>query len=41
MQDALLIRFHELILRIYLISIACYFYDFFNKNFKIRNTGFI
>ncbi|PTH59099.1 cytochrome C assembly protein, partial [Staphylococcus arlettae] len=41
MQDALFIRFNELILLIYLISIACYFYDFFNKNFKIRNTGFI
>lgn len=41
MQDALFVRFHELILLIYFFSIACYFYDFFNKNFKIRNTGFI
>ncbi|ASE36280.1 MULTISPECIES: cytochrome c biogenesis protein [Staphylococcus] len=41
MQDTLFIRFHELILLVYLISIACYFYDFLNKNYRIRNFGFI
>ncbi|MCU5746074.1 cytochrome c biogenesis protein [Staphylococcus sp. SQ8-PEA] len=41
MQDTLFIRFHELILFVYLISIACYFYDFLNKNYRIRNLGFV
>ncbi|MBF7016901.1 cytochrome C assembly family protein [Staphylococcus durrellii] len=41
MQDGLFIRFHEIILFIYFVSISCYFYDFFRKNFKIRRLGFI
>ncbi|RIN69431.1 cytochrome C assembly protein, partial [Staphylococcus simulans] len=36
MQDIFFVRFHEVTLLIYLLSISCYFYDFFNKNHKIR-----
>ena len=40
MQETLLIRFHEIILMIYLFSIICYFVDFINKNYKTRTVGF-
>ncbi|HCX9029433.1 cytochrome C assembly protein, partial [Staphylococcus aureus] len=36
MQENLFIRFNEIILLIYLISIICYFYDFVQKSHKIR-----
>lgn len=40
MQDIFFVRFHEVTLLIYLLSISCYFYDFFKKNHKIRTSGF-
>lgn len=40
MQDIFFVRFHEVTLLIYLLSISCYFYDFFKKNHKIRMLGF-
>ncbi|MGN5882253.1 MULTISPECIES: cytochrome C assembly family protein [Staphylococcus] len=40
MQDMFFVRFHEVTLLIYLLSISCYFYDFFKKNHKIRTLGF-
>ncbi|AYU55435.1 cytochrome c biogenesis protein [Staphylococcus debuckii] len=40
MQDVFFVRFHEITLLIYLLSISCYFYDFFKKNHKIRMVGF-
>lgn len=39
MQENLFIRFNEIILLIYLISIICYFYDFVQKSHKIRSLG--
>lgn len=39
MQETLFIRFHEIILVIYLISILCYFIDFVRKSYKIRELG--
>ncbi|MGD3154886.1 inner membrane protein YpjD [Staphylococcus warneri] len=39
MQENLFIRFHEIILIIYLISIVCYFLDFVRKSHKIRVFG--
>lgn len=39
MQETLFIRFHEIILIIYLISILCYFIDFVKKSHKIRELG--
>ncbi|MBO1198470.1 cytochrome c biogenesis protein CcsA [Staphylococcus simiae] len=39
MQENLFIRFHEIILFIYLISIICYFFDFVQKSHKVRNLG--
>lgn len=41
MQELLFIRLNELILLIYLFSIACYFFDFIKRFYKIRNTGFV
>ncbi|ORO17413.1 cytochrome C assembly protein, partial [Staphylococcus aureus] len=39
MQENLFIRFNEIILLMYLISIICYFYDFVQKSHKIRSLG--
>lgn len=39
MQETLFIRFHEIILIVYLISILCYFIDFVRKSHKIRVLG--
>ncbi|HDH1905897.1 TPA: cytochrome c biogenesis protein CcsA [Staphylococcus aureus] len=39
MQENPFIRFNEIILLIYLISIICYFYDFVQKSHKIRSLG--
>ncbi|MGW9857311.1 HemX protein [Staphylococcus hominis] len=39
MQETLFIRFHEIILIIYLISILCYFIDFVKKSHKVRVLG--
>ncbi|RRJ17765.1 cytochrome C assembly protein, partial [Pseudomonas aeruginosa] len=39
MQENLFIRFHEIILIIYLISIVCYFLDFVRKSHQIRVFG--
>lgn len=39
MQENLFIRFHEIILIIYLISIVCYFLDFVRKSHQIRVLG--
>ncbi|MBI5972697.1 cytochrome C assembly family protein [Staphylococcus caledonicus] len=39
MQETLFIRFHEIVLIIYLISILCYFIDFVKKSHKIRELG--
>ncbi|PHK50958.1 cytochrome c biogenesis protein CcsA [Staphylococcus edaphicus] len=41
MQELLFIRLNELILLIYLFSIACYFFDFVKKFYKIRRIGFV
>ncbi len=41
MQETLFIRFHEIILIIYLISILCYFIDFVKKSHKIRVSVFL
>ena len=41
MQELLFIRLNELILLIYLFSIACYFFDFIKRFYKIRNIGFV
>ncbi len=39
MQENLFIRFNEIILLMYLISIICYFYDFVQQIHKIRSLG--
>lgn len=39
MQENLFIRFHELILLIYLFSVICYFFDFLRKSNKLRMLG--
>ncbi|MBL7573390.1 cytochrome C assembly family protein [Staphylococcus saccharolyticus] len=39
MQETLFIRFNEVILIIYLLSIVCYLVDFINKTHKIRTLG--
>ncbi|WP_436854073.1 cytochrome c biogenesis protein CcsA [Staphylococcus caeli] len=41
MQELLFIRLNELILLIYLFSIACYFFDFIKKYYKARSIGFV
>lgn len=41
MQDILLIRLNELLLIIYLFSIACYFYDFVKKYHLASKIGFV
>lgn len=41
MQEFLFIRLNELILLIYLLSIACYFFDFVRKNHRIKTIGFV
>lgn len=39
MQENLFIRFNEIILLIYLISIICYFMILYKKSHKIRSLG--
>lgn len=41
MSEALLMRMHEAILFIYLLSVACYLYDYIQKNDQIKRIGFI
>ncbi|WP_398574363.1 cytochrome c biogenesis protein CcsA [Staphylococcus equorum] len=41
MQEFSFIRLNELILLIYLFSIACYFFDFVKKHYKVRKIGFV
>lgn len=41
MSDIFLIRLHEAILFIYMLSIACYFFDFVQKNNQVKKLGFI
>ncbi|TDM04469.1 cytochrome C assembly family protein [Macrococcus carouselicus] len=41
MSELLTVRINEAILFIYMISIACYFIDFIDKNNRIRKIGFI
>ncbi|MHD0448375.1 cytochrome c biogenesis protein CcsA [Staphylococcus cohnii] len=41
MQEFSFIRLNELILLIYLFSIACYFYDFLKKHHRIKMIGFV
>ncbi|PTI80373.1 cytochrome C assembly protein [Staphylococcus succinus] len=41
MQEILFIRLNELILLIYLFSIACYFFDFVSKHYIVRKFGFV
>lgn len=39
MQETLFIRFHEIILIIYILSIVFYFIDFISKSYKVRTLG--
>ena len=39
MQETLFIRFHEVILIIYVLSLLCYFWDFVRKTHKVRPFG--
>ena len=39
MQETLFIRFHEVILIIYVLSLLCYFWDFVRKTHKVRTFG--
>ncbi|PKE64387.1 cytochrome c biogenesis protein CcsA [Macrococcoides caseolyticum] len=41
MSELLLMRMHEAILIIYMISIACYFLDFVQKSNRIKQIGYI
>src|SRR5699024_2464919 len=41
MQEFLFIRLNELILLIYLLSIACYFFDFVSTKHRIKTIGFV
>src|SRR5699024_9775308 len=41
MQEFSFIRLNELILLIYLFSIACYFYDFLKKHHRVKMIGFV
>ncbi|WP_246143106.1 cytochrome c biogenesis protein CcsA [Macrococcus equipercicus] len=36
-----MIRLHEAILFIYMLSVACYFFDFVEKNNRVKKTGFM
>ncbi|EKU50179.1 cytochrome C assembly family protein [Staphylococcus massiliensis] len=39
MQDSIFIRFHEIILLIYVLSIGFYFIDFIKHNYKVKMLG--
>lgn len=41
MQDLTAVRLHEIVLIIYMVCLGCYFYDFIQKNSKIRKAGYI
>lgn len=41
MNELLLMRMHEAILIIYMISIACYFFDFVQKSNKMKQIGYL
>lgn len=41
MQEIMFIRLNELILLFYFFSIACYFFDFIKKFYKVRRIGFV
>src|SRR5699024_11816523 len=41
MKEFSFIRLNELILLIYLFSIACYFYDFLKKHHRVKMIGFV
>ncbi|RIN84961.1 cytochrome C assembly protein, partial [Mammaliicoccus sciuri] len=40
MQDVISVRLHEIVLIIYMICLGCYFYDFIQKNSKVRKFGY-
>ncbi|EIA5724977.1 cytochrome c biogenesis protein CcsA [Staphylococcus pseudintermedius] len=40
MEEAFFIRFHEVILLIYLVSMVCLIIDVFQKNYRLQNIGF-
>ena len=40
MQDIIAVRLHEVVLIIYMICLGCYFYDFIQKNNKVRKLGY-
>ncbi|WP_353421892.1 cytochrome C assembly family protein [Staphylococcus delphini] len=40
MEEAFFIRFHEIILLIYLVSMVCLIIDVFQKNYRLQNIGF-
>ncbi|MBA8758827.1 cytochrome C assembly protein [Staphylococcus schleiferi subsp. coagulans] len=40
MEEAFFIRFHEIILLIYLVSMVCLIIDVFQKNYRVQNIGF-
>ncbi|TDM10665.1 cytochrome c biogenesis protein CcsA [Macrococcus lamae] len=41
MSDIFMIRLHEAILFIYMLSVACYFFDFVQKNNRVKKIGFM
>lgn len=41
MSELVLIKMHEAILFIYMLSVACYFFDFVQKNNKVKKIGAI
>lgn len=40
MHDVITVRLHEMVLIIYMICLGCYFYDFIQKNYKVRKFGY-
>nr|WP_263313050.1 cytochrome c biogenesis protein [Mammaliicoccus sp. Marseille-Q6498] len=40
MQDIVSVRLHEIVLVIYMLCLGCYFYDFIQKNSKVRTFGY-
>lgn len=40
MQDAILIRFNEFILLLYIMSLSCYFIDFLSKHYMTKRLGY-